>query len=240
MSSTSPGDRRLEDCIPPENFPRVHLDRSIDDINTRFAAALGPENAPIQTSADMLRAAGSITLMDWGCGTGNTLRTWSDTLRNRTAVRSEKVRLIGLSKYDYSGESITPATDRACRKGKIRYVVGDAFAIDTSTYNADITLSYSAMMHVGNPIRWLSIMLSATNPGGYSFFEVTMEQALKPEFSEHLDSLLEQGYEMQGGNLHLTQTEKGTPKMETYRSLFRLSVPLENVSSNLQQGNHKR
>jgi ubiquinone/menaquinone biosynthesis C-methylase UbiE len=233
MSSISPGDRRFEDRIPPENFPRVHLDRSIDDINTRFAAALGPENAPIQTSADMLRAAGSITLMDWGCGTGNTLRTWSNTLRNRTAARSEKIRLTGLSKYDYSRESLSPATERACRKGKIRYVVGDAFAVDAGTYSADITLSYSAMMHVDNPVRWLDIMLSATNPGGYSFFELAMKQALKPEFSEHLDSLLEQGYEMQGGNLHLTQTKKGEPIMETYRSLFRLSVPLENASSNL-------
>ncbi|HSW74993.1 MAG TPA: class I SAM-dependent methyltransferase [Candidatus Saccharimonadales bacterium] len=233
MSSISPGDRRLEDCIPPENFPRVHLDRSIDAINTQFAAALGPENGPIQTSADLLRATGSITLMDWGCGTGNTLRTWSDTLRDRTAVRSDKVHLIGLSKYDYSGESLSPATERACRKGKIRYVVGDAFAVDASAYSADITLSYSAMMHVNNPVRWLDIMLSATKPGGYSFFELTMKQALKPEFSEHLDGLLEQGYEMQGGNLHFTQTKKGEPIMETYRSLFRLSVPLENVFSNL-------
>lgn len=173
--------RTAQDIIPPELFTRAQLDRPFMLINELFLDTLGLEKTPLQASVDSIGQTGSVSLFDVGCGTGHTLKTWADTLRSLTRVSEENIALTGLSKHNYSQESIDAATVEALAAGEVKYITGDATAMREVPDNlSDITLCHKALIYSSGrkAVAWLNEMRRATRPGGSLFFNISGEQNL--------------------------------------------------------------
>jgi SAM-dependent methyltransferase len=170
-------DRNGFDVIPPEGFQRFMLDRPIGEINTRFSTALGFEKSPIQTAIDTVQGIGSVALLDVGCGTGNTLRTWVDAIASLAPCSPEQISATGISLFDYSTESAYPATRQACKEGRIRYELGNAANMrKIQTNSADVLLAYASLIHSKYPNPWLDEMMRVARPGATMFFITTEKQ----------------------------------------------------------------
>ena len=165
-----PQKRKPHDIIPPENMPRSAIDRPIQDIDGLFAKAFGWRDAPVQTAARMALEQGGVALGDIGCGSGNTLRTWSREVRH-AACRANGVSTTGVNKFDYSDQSGYPATVKACADGTIRYIVADVVeGIPIEDGSLDVVLAYRSIEHCADPSGWMCEMLRVTRPGGSVFF----------------------------------------------------------------------
>ncbi|MEK7153350.1 MAG: class I SAM-dependent methyltransferase [Patescibacteria group bacterium] len=164
------------DIVPPENFMRGQLDRSIASVNSYFARAFGLDRAPLQASVDRLRAVGSVALFDVGCGTGNSLRTWAEAVR-RHAASPEQVSAIGLNLHDYSNQSRFAQTRQAIQEERISYIVGDAEKMaDAPDGSADVVIACMSVLHMTHPALALQEMERIAGPGGIMYLNVKGSQ----------------------------------------------------------------
>jgi SAM-dependent methyltransferase len=153
------------DLVPPENFQRKLLDRSIQEVDHYFGQPFGAEVSPLTISTQMARAAGRVALLDVGCGTGNTLRTWREQLVPHVAS-PDNVTATGLNRYDYSNESMYPETRAAIRRGDVQYRVGNAEEMpEIEDGSVDVATAYM-VLRTPNPMAMLSEMMRAIRPGG--------------------------------------------------------------------------
>lgn len=210
-------DRDWRDEIGPEGFMRAMLDRSFREINRYFVDALGTENAPLQASINALERTGRVDLLDVGCGTGNTLRTWAEILPKLTSCKPGDIECTGISLHDYSGESAYPRTRQACATGGIRYIRGNAQnmrAIDPNS--SDVVLSHAAIIHTDRPELWLNGMLRAARPDAVIFFTIKDEQNFSDRpIMERLFHLEDKGHSlMVEPVVHRTTT--GVPFTQVY------------------------
>jgi len=169
--------RELQDIIPPENFPRLQLDRPIVSINALYRASLGLEKTPIQTATEKVRSNGRVELFDVGCGTGHTVKTWAMAVANSASCPVERIGMTGISLYDYRHESRHPSTIQAHREGGIDYVIGDAAHMNTIEDNSkDVMLANASLIHSHDPVAWMKEMVRVAKPGGVLYFDLSEAQ----------------------------------------------------------------
>jgi SAM-dependent methyltransferase len=183
------------DVVSPEGFVRNNLDRNIGRANEYFAQAFGYDRAPLQASVDRLQALGSVALLDVGCGTGNTLRTWAAAMRMR-AASPDLVTAMGINLADYRAASRFPQTHRAIRRGEITYIIGDAQHMnDVSSASADVLLACMSAFHMSQPELALNAMDRVARPGAIMFLNVRGElNVTGSPIMERMFELEDEGY----------------------------------------------
>jgi ubiquinone/menaquinone biosynthesis C-methylase UbiE len=162
------------DIIQPEGFQRTLLDRNISKPNSYFSQAFGQEKAVLQATADRLAALGSVTLLDIGCGTGNTLRTWAAMAR-QYAANPDDVTALGINLHDYSQESRYAPTRDAVANGQVKYTVGNAEKLHDffPAQSADVVLACMSLIHMRRPTMTAVQIARVLRPGGIALFNVS-------------------------------------------------------------------
>jgi SAM-dependent methyltransferase len=187
--------RGPEDIVPPDGYYRGILDRDIRIANDNFATMLGREHAPLDVSANIAQATGRIALLDAGCGTGNTLRTWREELLMRVPTLGY-ISAIGVNLPDYSNESMHDETIEAIEWGYIDYRVRDVQRkMGIEDESIDVALSYMVLA-LQRPVNMLNGMIRAVRPGGsvYATFYGDDMRTNQP-LAERLQELQDQGYQ---------------------------------------------
>jgi SAM-dependent methyltransferase len=156
---------RNKDVIAPEGYKRGLLDRSIEHVDWYFGQAFGFDRSPLPISVRRLRTVGAVALLDVGCGTGNTLRTWTEALRPH-ASGPEDISATGINLYDYSEQSKFPETREAIQRGEIEYLVGDAQSMPEIPEGSADVVTACMVLRVENPIAMLDEMVRVARPGG--------------------------------------------------------------------------
>jgi SAM-dependent methyltransferase len=161
------------DRIPPEDFPRVLIDRKINAVDGFFRRSFGAEQSILQTTAGRAQALGSVTLLDVGCGTGNALCDLATFVRGLVDDPS-KVTALGVNLHDYSKESSSARTREAIATGKVGYTVGDAEQLDKifPGVSADIVVGCMSLIHMQRPTLVAMQIARILSPGGVAFFNL--------------------------------------------------------------------
>jgi len=167
--------RAPDDVIPPENHARAMLDRDITVPDSTFAQVFGPEDTPVQSALYRQQALGRVALFDVGCGTGNTLRTWMEAVREHSEP-SDVVTAAGITLHDYSGESALPQTAEAV-KNDLTYIVGNAESMpEVPSESADVLLAFMSLVHMTSPELALREMVRIARPGAVMYMNAIYEE----------------------------------------------------------------
>lgn len=214
-------DRSLLDIVGPEGFRRAEIDRSIGYIDALFAATLGPDKTPIVSATEVLRRDGKASLLDVGCGTGQTLRTWGLSVAKAARRPLSAVTLTGISMWDYSRESCYPATTKAHLDGRMRYLVGDAADLPIEDNSVDVALAHASFIYSPKPAKWLEEMMRVSKPGSAIYFDTSDFQIWsgKP-IMNFIDQVEETGAVFEGVRARIT-----TPTKARTRAFCRLVKP---------------
>lgn len=237
-----------------ESYKRYEIDRSIKLVDFVFSVLIHPygkeihhvikvkpwehpENSPSQVASRIVEATGRVAIADIGCGTGNTLVSWGQRIADVTKCKLGDISMTGLTRQDYSTESIHAGTLRALRGNHplLRYLVGDAeHMTDIESDSQDVVLAYNSIIHADHPELWLAEMLRIARPGGSILFNCTFEQAAYnkpvPNFIEKLHS---DGYPVLRDHFMEPDFGPNTPSVVsqmilglTYNtSLYRIDIP---------------
>jgi SAM-dependent methyltransferase len=184
----------MQDLVPRENFPREALDRDIELVNAYYRQVFGIEASPLVVSKKFAQIMGKVAILDAGCGTGNTLRTWREELFPHVAS-ADDIQMIGINKHDYSRESRYPATTIANHQKAIRYIVGNAENMpEVESNSVNIALSFMALL-TPQPVRMLDEMVRVTRPGGVIYTNVLGDEKVSNSpLMECLYKLEDKGY----------------------------------------------
>jgi hypothetical protein len=165
--------RKPSDVIQPDGFPRAWLDRNFGGINGKFVAEFGYAHSPLEVARERLQALGAVTLLDVGCGTGNSLRVWAEAVR-RHADNPADVTPIGVNLHDYSDESAHARTREAIQRGDIQYVVDNAEVMSTvPEQSADVVLAFMSLVHMRRPFQAMRRIERVMRPGGAAFVQLS-------------------------------------------------------------------
>lgn len=183
------------DVIRPEGYERSLLDRSIQHVNWYFEQAFGYDKSPLPMSVRRLRAAGAMALFDVGCGTGNTLRTWTEALQPHTSDPGG-ISATGINLHDYSDQSMFAETRDAVQSGEVKYLVGDAQNMPEVPGESADVVTACMVLRVQNPIAMLDEMVRVVRPGGAVFLNVKGDHNVSDSpVMERVWELEDAGYE---------------------------------------------
>ena len=165
----------------------------------------------------------AIALVDVGCGTGNTLRTWLEALQPHISD-PEGISATGINLYDYSDQSMFAETHEAIQGGKVKYLVGDAQSMpEVPSESADVVTA-CMVLRVQDPIAMLDEMVRVARPGGAIFLNVKGDHNISDSpIMERVWELEDAGY---GTEAHVGSVPDpkglGTPWLTTF---IRLEKP---------------
>lgn len=121
---------------------------------TAQADAIWPQEAPLM---DRYGLSGAIRILDLGCGTGE------GTVR--LAEHYPEAHLLGL---DLIASHLVLARQRcAAYAGRVRFTVGDAFALAAATDSYDLAVCRHMLQSIPYPERVIAEMCRVTRPGGW-------------------------------------------------------------------------
>jgi ubiquinone/menaquinone biosynthesis C-methylase UbiE len=154
----------------PEGFMRGLLDRRIERVNSYFSQSFGLERAPLRTAIDRVQEVGRVSLLDVGCGTSETLRTWAERVRE-FADEPDRVRATGINLFDYSSIGMHAEKNRkAIESGAMDYKVGNAEHMpEIPDASMDVVLANTSVYHMDHPGAALREMDRVARPGAVLF-----------------------------------------------------------------------
>lgn len=131
---------------------------TIDECNVErqqlLAQILNPMTAPLLAGI----SAGSVgSILDLGCGQGNTTRFLAGTFAGATAV--------GL---DYDQKLVDYARGQAGNPAGVSFQQGDAAALPFADASFDLVFCRYLLLHLPDPDAAIREMLRVTKPGGYT------------------------------------------------------------------------
>jgi ubiquinone/menaquinone biosynthesis C-methylase UbiE len=118
------------------------------------AEAIWPQELPL---FDRYRLDGAIEVLDVGCGTGENTR--------RLALRYPQARLLGIDILE--GNLVLARRDSAALGERVRYEVGDAFALARADASVDLLVCRHVSQAVPDFPRVLAEFRRVLRPGGW-------------------------------------------------------------------------
>ncbi|HSX35684.1 MAG TPA: methyltransferase domain-containing protein [Patescibacteria group bacterium] len=199
-----PPEQWTRNDIVGEGFRRWQLDRPFGPVNDYYAAALGQERSPLARAATVARFTGSVAIFDDGCGTGRTLKTFVDAVRNEPGCEQTEISGTGLNWRDYSDQSLDPQTRHAFANGDLEYIVADAEDMagvwDSLTPGTqDVVIAHHAIRYSRRPGLWLAGMMQVAKTGGWLFCNMPDDDPMvlpDSEFTRQLDDWRESGIDV--------------------------------------------
>lgn len=156
------------------------LDRTFTGIHGDFWLSRGIVlNDIIKESAER---DGHLAILDVGCGTGNALSYIRQYLERREI--EVPVRMVGVSKENFSRESQSWRTRSDAQDGTIGYAVMDVTKEQLPKEVFNIVYSYEMMLHIEEADVAVANMCDSLADGGVMFFNAL------PAQSELIDSVL--------------------------------------------------
>ncbi len=225
---------------PGERFRRGELDRPIKAVDFLFSTIgkspdapkevieYHPENTPSYVSAEILKRDGHVDIADIGCGTGRTLYSWGRKIAGDTGRSISDVRMIGLSRRNYSKESQLREVVQACNGSDplVRYLIGDAAILGgIGPKSQDVTLAFNSVVHAEDPGVWVANMIRITRPGGTILFNADYSQAFHGILPAFLGTLLENKWQIQVAYVELPRTPQAVKRKRNETALYRIDVP---------------
>jgi ubiquinone/menaquinone biosynthesis C-methylase UbiE len=218
------GAQEQNEPVGNEGYTRGMLDRPFREINGAFQEVFGPDRSILQTSIDRIQRTGRLALLDVGCGTANTLRTWRSTVAKLSPCEPEQISCRGVSLHDYRAESAYQRTREACQEGgPIEYIVNDATnMVDVASDSADMILAFTSLLHAEHPQSWLREMLRVARRDTVIFLNAKEEHNYaETPFMETIFALEDAGHTVDF-KLHTTKTFSGLPLTQFF---CRIALP---------------
>lgn len=189
--------RRLKDYIRGNPY-LPDIDRSVEHATYLFTLAFADGETPLQVSSQIVKNNGAVKILDAGCGTGNTVSTWADSLR--TQYPNAEIHATGLNDVDFSHKSANSKTREMIEKGEIDYVVAKMEHTGLRSGEFDVVSALESMIYSLRPEQQLREFLRITAPGGHIFFNLGAPthpknlQSQRRPFQSLLGRLEKEGY----------------------------------------------
>ncbi len=153
---------------------RSEVDRTLGSVQGSFFQSHGV--SIVHDTMQRGKKAGHLSILDAGCGTGRAMYELADELKRRGI--NMPLRLVGVSREDYSDESEGWRARKAVQDGTIGYAIANLVSDELPAAAFTVAYSYEVLVHINDVEAALRNIVQSVSPGGALYFNCLPEQAV--------------------------------------------------------------